>query len=124
MPELEVVPRDHVVTKTFYLLDGFIGRTTVGQTWIEALPPETVDGSNRPARSGDSVSPLIITSNDLAAAWAVTRNGEQLFPLVPGSARQREMALRGGINLVMYTLTGNYKADQVHVRDLLERLGH
>jgi hypothetical protein len=24
----------------------------------------------------------------------------------------------------MYTLTGNYKADQVHVRDLLERLAH
>ena len=38
--------------------------------------------------------------------------------------RQREMALRGGVNLVMYTLTGNYKADQVHVRDLLNRLGH
>ena len=43
---------------------------------------------------------------------------------MPGGNRQREMALRGGINLVMYTLTGNYKADQVHVRDLLERLAH
>ncbi len=124
VPELEVVPRDHVVTKTFYLLDGFIGRTSIGQTWIEALPPDAGDGANRPARAGDSVSPLIITSNDLAAAWAVSRNGEPLFPLVPGTPRQREMALRGGVNLVMYTLTGNYKADQVHVRDLLERLGH
>ena len=37
--------------------------------------------------------------------------------------RQREMAFRGGINLVMYAMTGNYKSDQVHVRDLLERLG-
>ena len=123
VPELEVVPRDHVVTKTFYLLDSFVGRTTVGQTWIEALPPDTGDRTNRPARAGDSVSPLVITSNDLAAAWAVTRNGDALFPLASGNARQREMALRGGINLVMYTLTGNYKADQVHVRDLLERLG-
>jgi hypothetical protein len=43
---------------------------------------------------------------------------------VPGGNRQRELALRAGINIVMYTLTGNYKADQVHVRDLLERLGH
>jgi hypothetical protein len=113
-----------VITKTFYLLDGFIGRTTIGQTWVEALPPEPTDGTPRPARAGDSVSPIVITSNDLAAAWASDRNGEPLYPLVPGSVRQRELALRGGINIVMYTLTGNYKSDQVHVRDLLDRLGH
>ncbi|MEA2841614.1 MAG: hypothetical protein QOF41_2944 [Methylobacteriaceae bacterium] len=124
VPELEPVPQDHVITKTFYLLDGFIGRTTIGQTWVEALPPEPTDGTRRPARAGDSVSPIVITSNDLAAAWAADRNGEPLYPLVPGGVRQRELALRGGINLVMYTLTGNYKSDQVHVRDLLDRLGH
>jgi len=124
VPELEPVPHDHVITKTFYLLDGFIGRTTVGQTWVEALLPEPSDSTPRPARAGDSVSPIVITSNDLAAAWAADRNGEPLYPLVPGGARQRELALRGGINLVMYTLTGNYKSDQVHVRDLLDRLGH
>ncbi|MDH7794201.1 MULTISPECIES: DUF4159 domain-containing protein [unclassified Beijerinckia] len=124
VPELEVVPRDHVVTKTFYLLDNFIGRTTVGQTWIEALPPPTEDPAQRPARAGDSVSPIIITSNDLAAAWAMDNSGQPLYPLIPGTNRQREMAIRGGVNLVMYTLTGNYKSDQVHVRDLLERLGH
>jgi hypothetical protein len=124
VPELEPVPHDHVITKTFYLLDAFIGRTTIGQTWVEALPPETNDGTPRPARAGNSVSPIVITSNDLAGAWAADRNGEPLYPLVPGGARQRELALRGGINLVMYTLTGNYKSDQVHVRDLLDRLGH
>jgi hypothetical protein len=124
VPELEPVPRDHVVTKTFYLLDNFVGRTTIGQTWIEALPPETGDRTNRPVRSGDNVSPLIISSNDLAGAWAVSRNGDALYPLIPGTSRQREMAIRAGVNIVIYTLTGNYKADQVHVRDLLERLGH
>lgn len=123
VPELEPVPRDHVVTKTFYLLDSFVGRTTVGQTWIEALPPAGEDGGQRPARSGDSVSPILITSNDLAAAWAADASGKPLYPLTPGAPRQREMAIRGGVNIVMYTLTGNYKADQVHVRDLLERLG-
>ena len=123
IPELEPVPRDHVVSKTFYLLDGFIGRTIEGKTWIEALPPEPEGGGPRPARAGDSVSPIIIVSNDLAAAWATDRSGEGLYPLTPGGARQREMALRGGVNLVMYALTGNYKADQVHVRDLLQRLG-
>lgn len=124
VPELEPIPRSHVVTKTFYLLENFVGRTTVGQTWIEALPPENADQSNRPARAGDGVSPVIITSNDLAGAWAADQNGNPLYPLVPGGNRQRELALRAGINIVMYTLTGNYKADQVHVRDLLERLGH
>ncbi|MGA9214591.1 MAG: DUF4159 domain-containing protein, partial [Methylocella sp.] len=30
VPELERVPADHVVTKTFYLIDGFVGRYTTG----------------------------------------------------------------------------------------------
>lgn len=124
VPQLEPVPPDHVVTKTFYLLNGFVGRYADGQTWIEALPPANPADGLRPARSGDGVSPIIITSDDLAAGWAADRFGEPLYTLVPGGARQHEMALRGGVNLVMYTLTGNYKADQVHVRDLLQRLGH
>jgi hypothetical protein len=124
VPELERVPVDHVVTKTFYLLDGFVGRYATGETWIEALPPPNPNDAARPARSGDGVSPIILTSNDLAAGWAAAANGESLYTLVPGGGRQHEMALRGGVNLVMYTLTGNYKADQVHVRDLLERLAH
>ena len=74
-------------------------------------------------RATDSVSAIVVTANDLAAAWAQDSRGQPLYPLTPGGARQREMALRGGVNLVMYTLTGNYKSDQVHVRDLLERLG-
>lgn len=123
IPELEIVPRDHVITKTFYLLDGFYGRTTNGETWVEALPPEPEGDAPRPVRAADSVSSIVIASNDLAAAWAVDASGEPLYPLIPGGARQRELALRGGVNLVMYTLTGNYKADQVHARDLLERLG-
>jgi hypothetical protein len=123
LPPLEPTPSDHVLTKTFYILENFVGRTENGPTYIEALPPETEPGS-RPARAGDGVSPIIIASNDLAAAWAGDQNGEALYPLTPGAPRQREMALRGGVNIVMYTLTGNYKADQVHVHELLERLGH
>jgi hypothetical protein len=123
IPELEPIPRDHVLTKTFYLLDAFPGRYASGQTWVEALPPAAEGAERRPARAGDGVSPLIITSNDLAAAWAVGRRGEALYPVVGSDPRQRELALRGGVNLVMYALTGNYKADQVHVPALLERLG-
>ena len=123
VPELEPVPHDHVLTKTFYLLDRMVGRTAIGQTWIEALPPaDPNDRVQRPARAGDSVSPIIIASDDLAAAWAEDADGRPLYPLIPGGARQRELALRSGVNLVMYTLTGNYKADQVHAKDILERL--
>jgi hypothetical protein len=74
-------------------------------------------------RAGDGVSPILITSNDLAGAWAVDDQGRPLYPTVPDDPRQREMAYRAGINIVMYALTGNYKADQVHVPALLERLG-
>lgn len=122
IPELEPVPRDHVLTKTFYLLDDFPGRYATGQTWIEVLPAAAEDG-RRPARAGDSVSPIIITSNDLAAGWAVGKRGEALLPMGGSDPRQREMSLRAGVNIVMYALTGNYKADQVHVPALLERLG-
>lgn len=123
VPELEPVPADHVLTKAFYLVDSFPGRYATGQTWVEALPPASEGGERRPARAGDGVSPIIITSNDLATAWAIGRRGEPLYPVTGGDQRQREMAFRGGINIVMYTLTGNYKADQVHVPALLERLG-
>jgi len=44
--------------------------------------------------------------------------------VVPGGERQREMAFRTGVNIVMYALTGNYKTDLVHMPALLERLGH
>jgi len=123
IPELEPVPRDHVLTKTFFLLHDFPGRFTGGQLWVEALPAETGDETTRPARGGDGVSSILITSNDFAGAWAMRPDGQPMLPLVPGDPRQREMAYRAGVNIVMYTLTGNYKADQVHIPALLERLG-
>jgi hypothetical protein len=43
--------------------------------------------------------------------------------VAPGGEVQREQAIRAGINMVLYALTGNYKADQVHVPALLKRLG-
>lgn len=124
IPPLEPLPADHVITKTFYILRELPGRYDRSDTWVEAMPDPTPDGEIRPARSGDGVSPLIITGNDLAGAWAVGERGEALFPVTGTDPRQREMAYRAGVNIVMYTLTGNYKADQVHVPALLERLGN
>ena len=125
VPELEPVPREHVLTKTFYLLRDFPGRFNTGQTWVETLPRDDDDeaAASRPARGGDGVSPIIITSNDLAGAWALRPDGQPMLPLTPGEPRQREFAFRAGVNIVMYTLTGNYKADQVHAPALIERLG-
>lgn len=114
IPPLEPVPPDHVLTKAFYLLQTFPGRWADGRLWVEA--------SDSRARA-DGVSSIIIGSNDYAAAWAVDSSGRPMFPTVPGGERQREFAYRTGVNLVMYALTGNYKADQVHVPALLERLG-
>ena len=127
IPELEPVSKDHVLTKTFYLLRNFPGRFNSGQLWVEALPAQDdldeETENKRPARAGDGVSSILITSNDLAGAWAMRPDGQQMLPMVATEPRQREMAYRSGVNIVMYTLTGNYKADQVHVPALLERLG-
>ncbi|HZE46436.1 MAG TPA: DUF4159 domain-containing protein, partial [Xanthobacteraceae bacterium] len=124
VPELEPVPHEHVLTKTFYLLRDFPGRFTAGQTWVETLPRQDDDeAASRPAHGGDGVSPIIITSNDLAGAWALRPDGQPMLPLSPGELRQREFAFRAGVNIVMYTLTGNYKADLVHAPALIERLG-
>jgi hypothetical protein len=127
IPALEPVPHEHVLTKTFFLLHDFPGRFSTGPLWVEALPAqdeeEREEDRGRPARAGDGVSPILITSNDLAGAWAMRPDGQPMLPLQPGEPRQRELAFRAGVNIVMYTLTGNYKADQVHVPALLERLG-
>jgi Domain of unknown function (DUF4159)/Aerotolerance regulator N-terminal len=124
VPELEPVPREHVLTKTFYLLRDFPGRFTTGQTWVETLPRDDDDeAASKPARGGDGVSPIIISSNDLAGAWAIRPDGQPMLPLTPGEPKQREFAFRAGVNIVMYTLTGNYKADLVHAPALIERLG-
>ncbi|MFT7390644.1 MAG: hypothetical protein ACI9ZH_000868 [Paracoccaceae bacterium] len=125
LPPLEPTPSDHVLTRTFYLLSDFPGRWTGGETWLEASPPgeELTDG--RPFRTlNDGVTPVIIGANDWAAAWAVNEAGGFLVPVGRDGMRQREMAFRFGVNLVMYVLTGSYKSDQVHVPALLGRLGN
>jgi hypothetical protein len=124
IPRLEPVPENHVLTKSFYLLRaGFPGRYEGGSMWVEAEETPRDGDHGRRARRVDGVSSILITSNDLASAWAIDDGGRPIYPVVPGGERQREMAYRVGINIIMYALTGNYKADQVHVPALLERLG-
>jgi hypothetical protein len=126
IPPLETVPQDHVLTRTFYLLQDFPGRFGGAPVWVEAAPPDAEQVEGMPFRNlNDGVTPVVIGGNDWAAAWAVDEMGVPMFPVGRGFAgeRQREMANRFGINLIMHVLTGNYKSDQVHVPALLERLG-
>ncbi len=122
VPALEPVPEDHVLTKSFFIMKDFPGRFAGSPLWVEVSAPSQAP-EDRPVRVGDGVSPIMITANDLAGAWAVDQAGQPLLPTVPSDPMQRVYALRGGVNIMMYMLTGNYKSDQVHVPILLERLG-
>jgi len=126
IPPLEPIPADHVLTRTFYLLQDFPGRHASRDVWVEAAPPDAEQVEGMPFRNlNDNVTPVVIGGNDWAAAWAVSANGSAMFPVGRGFAgeRQREVAYRFGVNLLMHVLTGNYKSDQVHVPALLDRLG-
>jgi len=126
VPPLEPIPSDHVLTRTFYLLQDFPGRHASRDVWVEAAPPDAQQVEGMPFRDlNDNVTPVVIGGNDWAVAWATDASGQALYPIGRGYAgeRQREIAYRFGVNLIMHVLTGNYKSDQVHVPALLERLG-
>ena len=126
IPPLERVNADHVITRSFYLLQDFPGRHPASELWVEASVAPSVQAEGMPFRNlNDNVTPVVIGGGDWAAAWATDATG---FPMVQvgrgfSGEQQREIAFRFGVNLVMYVLTGSYKSDQVHVPALLERLG-
>ena len=113
IPPLEPIAADHVLGRAYYLMNEFPGRWRGSPLWVERAGE----------RINDGVSSVIVGAHDWAAAWAMDELQRPLFAVVPGGERQREWAYRFGINLVMYTLTGNYKADQVHLPAILRRLG-
>lgn len=119
IPPLEPAPPEHVIARSFFIMPDFPGHYRGSPLWI-ASTPEAQD--NRPIRAGDGVSPILITANDLAGAWAHDSKGNWLFSLVPDDNMQRIWAFRGGLNIVVYMLTGSYKADQVHAPELLKHL--
>jgi len=126
IPALEPIPQDHVLTRTFYLLQDFPGRHASRDVWVEAAPATAAAAEGMPFRDlNDGVTPVVVGGNDWAAAWAQDDAGNAMVPIGRGMAgeRQREIALRFGVNLIMHVLTGNYKSDQVHVPALLDRLG-
>ncbi len=117
IPPIVPIPEDHVLGRTFYLLEEFPGRYNSETLWVERI-----------STSGrDNVSSVIIGSNDWIGSWAESHSRQNTNRYVRENGdpklRQQEMSLRFGVNLVMYALTGNYKADQVHIPHILRRLG-
>ncbi|MEQ9348038.1 MAG: DUF4159 domain-containing protein [Thalassospira sp.] len=111
VPLLDRAPGDHILFRSFYLLDHAYGRFSA-PLWLDARPDQRLDG----------VASVLFGGNDWASAWILPEGRDELLAedIAP---RQREMAVRFGINLVMYALTGSYKGDQVHLPAILERLG-
>jgi hypothetical protein len=112
VPPLATLSKDHVLTRSFYLLADLPGRMRDNPVWVQAS-----------GDANDGVTPLIIGGRDWAGAWAADSFGRPMRPMTQGGERARELAYRAGINIVMVAYTGNYKSDQVHTPILLERLG-
>ncbi|GIU66893.1 DUF4159 domain-containing protein [Candidatus Phycosocius spiralis] len=114
-PPLEPVPLGHVLTKSFYILQRFPGRYPNAQIWVETV-------ASAQASANDGVSSLILGDGDWAYAWAKAPRAPTLGDL-DVEPTPSEWSIRVGINVVLYALTGNYKADQIHMPALLERFG-
>jgi hypothetical protein len=104
---LQAVARDHVLYKSFYLLDRQGGRVLV-KPWLEA---QVLEGRLA----------VVYSQNDLGGAWARTELGDWEYPCTPGGEPQRETAVRLGVNLAMYALCTDYKDDAVHLPFIMRR---
>jgi hypothetical protein len=104
---LQPIARDHVLHKTFYLLDRQGGRVLV-KPWMEA---QVLDGRLA----------VVYSQNDLGGAWARSEFGDWEFPCTPGGEPQRETAIRIGVNVAMYALCTDYKDDAVHLPFIMRR---
>lgn len=99
--QLTPIPRDHSLYRSFFLIDRPVGRVA-RQSRLESI---TVG----------NLAPLVYSRNDVSGALERRDNGQFVQPCIPGGETQRREALKLGINLVLYSLTANYKRDQAHV---------
>jgi hypothetical protein len=113
LPPLVPLNPDDALAHCFYIVQDFSGRFTGAPVMI----------ATEAARDADSVTPVVIGQNDWAGAWARDSTGAAEQTPLPGGDDQRVIADRFGTNLVIYALTGSYKADQSDVPALLDKLG-
>lgn len=106
--DLRPLPTDHVLYRTFFLLRGPVGRVAIA-------------GALEGATWGGRVA-VLYTRDDVLGAWARDALGRPLKTCVPGGEPQREKARRLALNILMYSMTGSYKADAVHQTAILDKL--
>lgn len=106
---LGALPDTHTIYRSFYLLDRPVGR-------VEG--PREVRGIEHGGRAA-----VVYSRHDLGGAWARDNLGTWEHTVIPGGDRQRERAIRFGVNLVMYALCLDYKDDQVHAPFIMRRRG-
>lgn len=104
--KLVEVPRDHVLYKTFFLVDPPAGRVLAGS--LKGLPV------------GDRLA-VVYSSNDLLGAVSKDLYGNWELACEPGGEMQRETAFRLGINIIFYAMCQDYKNDRVHLPFILRR---
>jgi hypothetical protein len=104
---LRPIAREHVLYKSFYLLDRQGGRV-LAKPWLEG-------------QVHDGRLAVVYSQNDLGGAWARSELGDWEYPCTPGGEPQREVAFRLGVNLAMYALCTDYKDDAVHLPFILRR---
>ena len=104
---LEPLSPEHVVFKSFFLLDGAAGRLA-RKPYLSA------------ARVGDRAA-VVYSQNDLLGALARDEAGEYAFDPDPGGEAQREQAVRLAINVCLYALCLDYKDDAVHLPLILNK---
>ena len=105
---LQKISRDHSIFRSFYLINRVTGRTQINPY---------LEGINIKGRTV-----LIYSTNDLGGAWAKDKLGQWTHDIIGGASSQRQLAIRLGVNIIMYTLTLDYKKDMVHLPIILERL--
>ena len=105
--ELAVLPHDHVLYRSFYLVPTPMGRTQNSDDVYALL--------------GGGRIRVLFFPNDLGGALSRDPNGSYRYSCQPGGEVQREWAVRFGINLVLYATCTDYKADPAHVETLLRR---
>lgn len=106
--KMKRLPFDHSVYQSFYLISSFGGRQKVN-SYLEGIMI-------------DNWTPVIYSQNDLSGAWSRDRYGKWVHECNPGGEPQRSAAFKLGINIIVYSLTSDYKKDVMHHPFIKRRL--